>query len=130
MNFYNDSIYIKSRLEVITHNIILGLILVALILLLTLNFRVSIITVMGLVVAFLGGMIFIYLLGMSINVLTILGMIIVLGMLVDDAIVISENICFQIERGCTIKEATILGVKEIYKPVITAILLLLLLLLL
>jgi len=119
--FFDDSIYIKSRLEVITHNIVLGLILVALILLVTLNFRVSIITVMGLVVAFLGGMIFIYLLGMSINVLTILGMIIVLGMLVDDAIVISENICFHIERGCTIKEATILGVQEIYKPVITAI---------
>ena len=120
-DIFDDSTYIRSRLEVITNNIILGLILVSLILLCTLNFRVSIVTIIGLIVAFLGGLIFLWALDMSINVLTVLGMIIVLGMLVDDAIVISENICFYIEKGYPIKDAAIKGVQNIYKPVITAI---------
>ena len=118
---FDDSERIRSKLNIVNNNILIGIIMVILILFLTLNFRISLVTVFGLIVAFFGGIIVLWLGNLTINTLTILGMIIVLGMLVDDAIVIAENIYFYIEKGVKPREAAIYGVKAVYSPVITAV---------
>ena len=74
------------------------------------------------IIAFCGGIVALGIIGFSINSLTILGMIIVLGMLVDDAIVISENIYFFLERGFHPNEAAFYGVRQVAASVTTAVL--------
>ena len=75
----------------------------------------------GLPVSFLGMFIFAPLVGVTINVLSTFGMIIVIGILVDDGIVIAENIYQQYEKGKTPYRAAIDGVLEVIPPVVSAI---------
>ncbi len=82
----------KSRLKIVQNNAISGLLLVIIILFLFLSFKNALWTVMGIPFSICFGLIFLPLFGVTINSISLLGIIIVLGMLVDDAIVISENI--------------------------------------
>ena len=76
----------------------------------------------GIPVAILGGIGVIYMMGNTMNSLVVVGIIIVLGMLVDDAIVVCENIYSYIEKGHSAVESAILGTKEIATPVISSVL--------
>ena len=111
---------IKDRLNIVISNILLGLILIALLVALLINKRMSFIISLGIPTSFVMGAIYLYAAGYSINMISLIGVLIALGIIVDDAIVVSENIQQHIEEGMEPKEAAILGAKEMFKPVTIA----------
>jgi len=120
---YNDqAIRVRNRLDIVTQNALFGLILVLFLLIIFLDLRSAIVTAIGIPVAVLGGIVLIYLLGYTMNSLVLVGMIIVLGMLVDDAIVVCENIYGYVEKGMAPMKAALKGVTEIATPVIATVL--------
>jgi hydrophobic/amphiphilic exporter-1 (mainly G- bacteria), HAE1 family len=114
--------FIEGRLDLMTRNGRSGLLLVVLSLVLFLNWRVAMWSAVGLPVAFLGTFIVMWAAGISINLLSVFGLIIVLGIIVDDAIVIGENICRHVEEGMPAEEAAVKGTQEVQWPVIIAVL--------
>ncbi len=111
---------IKDRLNIVISNILLGLILISLLVSLLINKRMSFIISLGIPTSFVMGASYLYLAGYSINMISLIGVLIALGIIVDDAIVVSENIQQHIEEGVEPKEAAILGAKEMFKPVTIA----------
>ena len=98
----NDASEILNfRNKILIENIFQGMILVLIFLSLFLNSRLAFWVAFGLPVSFLGMFIFAPLVGVTINLLSTFGMIIVIGILVDDGIVIAENIYQQYEKGKT-----------------------------
>jgi multidrug efflux pump subunit AcrB len=119
----NDmAFYVKRRLNVLTSNGTIGLVLLVITLLMFLNVRIALVTAMGIPFAFLTALIFMSFFGVSLNLLTMFGLIIVLGMIVDDAIVVSENVYRHMEEGMPVKEAVITGAHEVAAPVTATIL--------
>ncbi|MBU1659681.1 efflux RND transporter permease subunit [bacterium] len=120
-NFYEDSSKpVKDRLDTVISNLMFGLILVFLSMYLLINLRIAFIVALGIPFSFIIGLLFIYHLGYSINIVSLLGALIVIGIVVDDAIVVSENIQRHIDDGMDTQEAAILGVKEMMLPVTLA----------
>ncbi|MCF7894972.1 MAG: efflux RND transporter permease subunit, partial [Candidatus Omnitrophica bacterium] len=115
------SFYIQRRLGVLKNNGIIGFILICGMLLLFLNYRTAIITAVSLPIAFCAAVAAMAILGLSINLITMFGLIIVLGMLVDDGIIVAENCARYKEMGYSSKKAAILGTNEVVKPVTTTI---------
>ena len=115
------SLYVSGRLDLMTRNGKTGLILVMISLLLFLNWRVAVWSAIGLPVSFMGTFLVMWIFGVSINLLSMFGLIIVLGIIVDDAIVIGENIYRHIEEGMHPCEAAIKGAEEVMWPVIVAV---------
>ena len=116
------SFYVKRRLGVLKQNGIIGIILVLAVLLFFLNSKTAILTALGLPIAFSATLAIMGFAGISINLITMFGLIIVLGMLVDDGIIIAENCSRYIEEGHPPREAAILGTEEVIKPVTATIL--------
>lgn len=110
-----------QRTELLQENAIVGMILVLIFLSLFLNTRLAFWVAFGLPVAFLGMFIFAPLFNVTINVLSLFGMIIVIGILVDDGIVIAENIYQHYEKGKTPIRAAIDGTMEVIPPILSAI---------
>ena len=118
---YTDtSIWVKNRLNLVSSNIIFGLILVMLALFLTVSYRIALVVGVGIPTAFMITLIVIEMMGSSLNMLTLLGALIALGMLVDEAIVVAENIYRHIEMGKSPREASIDGATEMFPAIITA----------
>ncbi|OQX49781.1 MAG: acriflavin resistance protein, partial [Epsilonproteobacteria bacterium 4484_20] len=118
---HNDrSEKIKDRLNIVISNILLGLILISLLVALLINKRMSFVITLGIPTSFVMGVIYLYLAGYTINMISLVGVLIALGIIVDDAIVVSENIQQHIEEGMEPKEAAIQGAKEMFKPVTIA----------
>lgn len=115
------SITLNQRTALLTENAIVGMILVLLFLSLFLNARLAFWVAFGLPVAFLGMFIFAGQFEVTINVLSLFGMIIVIGILVDDGIVIAENIYQHYEKGKNPVQAAIDGTIEVIPPIISAI---------
>jgi len=116
--FYQDtSKPVKNRLSTITSNLMLGLILVFLSMYVLINLRIALIVALGIPFSFIIGLLFIYYMGYSINIVSLLGALIVIGIVVDDAIVVSENIQRHIDEGMDNYAAAIAGVKEMMLPV-------------
>lgn len=113
--------FVEGRLDLLTRNGQAGLLLVLISLNLFLNWRVALWAAIGLVVSFLGTFIVMWMLGASVNLLSMFGLIIVLGIIVDDAIVIGENIYRHREEGLPPMEAAIKGTEEVMWPVIVAV---------
>ena len=123
LNVASDrSIVLKQRTQLLTENAVIGILLVLLFLSLFLNIRLAFWVAAGLPIAFLGMFIFAANLGVTINVLSLFGMIIVIGILVDDGIVIGENIYHHYEKGKSPIKAAIDGTIEVIPPIISAIL--------
>ncbi|MDA1165600.1 MAG: efflux RND transporter permease subunit [Planctomycetota bacterium] len=114
--------FIEGRLDLMARNGRTGLILVLISLMLFLNWRVAFWAAVGLPVSFLGTFIVMWMCGISINLLSVFGLIIVLGIIVDDAIVIGENICRHVEDGEPSEEAAVTATEEVQWPVIIAVL--------
>lgn len=122
IDYINDSsYYIRNRLNILSGNLIVGLILVLLILGLFLPFRVALIVSMGIPFSFLGTIWVFEYLGYSLNLITVMGLIIVVGMLVDDAIVIVENSVSYLEKGFSPLEAATKGAQTIWKAVFASV---------
>jgi len=118
---YTDtSIWIKNRLNLVSSNILFGLILVFLALLLSVNFRIALVVAIGIPASFMIAIIAADLIGYSLNMLSLLGMLIALGMLVDEAIVVAENIYRHMEMGKSPRDAAIEGSLEMFPAVLTA----------
>jgi multidrug efflux pump subunit AcrB len=118
---YTDtSIWIKNRLNLVSSNILFGLILVFLALLLSVDFKIALVVAMGIPVSFMITIIGADLMGYSLNMLTLLGALIALGMLVDEAIVVAENIYRHIEEGKSPQDAAIDGAAQMFPAVMTA----------
>ena len=100
----------------------MGIILVLIFLSLFLNTRLAFWVALGLPVSFLGMFIFAAYFGITINLVSLFGMIIVVGILVDDGIVISENIYQHYEKGKPRVQAAIDGTIEVLPPIVSAIL--------
>ena len=114
---------LKDRTWLLTKNAISGILLVLFFLALFLNLRLAIWVAFGLPVAFLGMFVFAAQFGVTINVLSLFGMIIVIGILVDDGIVIGENIYHHYyDLGKSKIKAAIDGTMEVIPPIVSAIL--------
>jgi len=114
---------LKGRTELLAKNAISGILLVLFFLALFLNLRLAIWVAFGLPVAFLGMFIFAAQFNVTINVLSLFGMIIVIGILVDDGIVIGENIYHHYyDLGKSKIQAAIDGTMEVIPPIVSAIL--------
>lgn len=120
-DFYQDtSKPVRERLQTIISNLMFGLILVFLSMYVLINLRIAIIVALGIPFSFIIGLLSIYYLGYSINIVSLLGGLIVIGIVVDDAIVVSENIQRHIDEGMNNYDAAITGVKEMILPVTLA----------
>ena len=116
----DKSTLIKDRLGVVISNILLGVILITLLTTLLINKRIALVIALGIPTSFIIGAIYFYFTGYSININSLIGVLIAIGIIVDDAIVVSENIQQYIEKGYPPKEAAFLGTKEVAKPVVIA----------
>lgn len=113
--------FVEGRLDLMLRNGRQGLVLVLVSLMLFLNIRVAFWTAVGLPVSFLGTFVVMSLFGVTINLLSMFGLIIVLGIIVDDAIVIGENIYRHVEEGMPAMQAAVKGAEEVQWPVIIAV---------
>lgn len=113
---------LSQRINLLSENGIFGLILVLLSLGLFLNVKLSAWVAFGIPFSFLGMFILGYWYGMTINMISLFGMILVVGILVDDGIVIAENIYAHFEKGKTAAQAAIDGTMEVLPSVFTSVL--------
>ncbi|MFS4483838.1 efflux RND transporter permease subunit [Hyunsoonleella sp. 2307UL5-6] len=122
LNVVRDlSITLVQRTNLLAENAVIGMLLVLLFLSLFLNTRLAFWVAFGLPVAFLGMFMLAGYFNVTINVLSLFGMIIVIGILVDDGIVIAENIYQHYEKGKTPEQAAVDGVMEVLPAIISAI---------
>lgn len=120
-NTYIDtSIWIKNRLNTVVSNIIFGLILLFIALFFFINIRIAIVIAIGIPTSFMIGLIGADYFGYSLNMLSLLGALIALGMLVDEAIVVGENIYRHLEMGKDKFTAARDGALEMFPAVLTA----------
>ena len=112
---------LQSRLNLLTKNGLMGLTLVIIALSLFLSVRLSLWVSWGIPFSFLAMFIAAYLMGITINMMSLFGMILVIGILVDDGIVIAENIYLHFEKGKSPMRAAVDGTIEVYPAVLTSI---------
>lgn len=119
--FTNDnSIYINDILMKLQSNAQLGFVLVLLVLYLFMGLRNAFIAALGIPVAFMATFIFLYQAGHTFNGNSLFGLILVLGMVVDDAIIVVENCFRHLQRGLSRSQAAIVGASEVLSPVLAA----------
>lgn len=118
----NDgSIRVKNSLSTLSSNAIMGIILVFIVLFIFLGFKNATYAALGIPFSFLLTVILMHYFGITLNNLSLFGLILVLGMIVDDAIIVLENIHRYTEMGFTKYEAALKGTHEIMWPVIAAV---------
>ena len=118
---YNFLQLLNSRLELLYRNGGIGLLLVLIALGLFLSLRLSFWVAFGIPASFFGMFILGYLAGLTINMISLFGMILVIGILVDDGIVIAENIYAHFEKGKSPKKAALDGTMEVLPAVTTSV---------
>ena len=118
----DDSKIVKSRINTLSTSAIQGGILVAIMLTLFLRPAIAFWVTVGIPVSFMGGAIFMPELDISINIISLFAFIMVLGILVDDAIVSGENVYTHLKRGEPPERAAIIGIQEVSTPVTFGIL--------
>ena len=111
---------VRDRLQLLVKNGLQGLLLVFLTMWLFFHIRLSFWVVIGLPVSFMGAFFVMPQIGYSINMLTMVGLLLGLGLLMDDAIVIAENVATHLSRGKTALNAVIDGVSEVKNGVIAS----------
>lgn len=117
----DSSVVLNQRIDLLVNNGIIGFLLVLLILALFLNIRLAFWVALAIPVSFMGMFLLAAQFGVTINVISLFGMILVIGILVDDGIVIAENIYQHYERGESRLDATINGALEVLPAVLAAI---------
>lgn len=110
--------FIEDRLDLLGRNALQGAVLVFFTLLAFLNWRAAFWVMTGLVTALCGTLVMMTLTGITLNLLSMFGLIIVIGMLVDDAIVVTENIQSRYDRGETALQAAIRGTEQVAWPIV------------
>lgn len=118
----DDSQIVKSRINTLSNSALQGGFLVALMLTLFLRPAIAFWVTVGIPVSFMGGAMFMPEMGISVNIISLFAFIMVLGILVDDAIVTGENVYTHLKSGTPPEQAAILGTQEVSKPVTFGIL--------
>ena len=118
----DQSEFIESRISLLMKNGLLGFVLVFLFLVLMLDLRLAIWVAMGVPISFFGAFLFFGAFDVSLNMISLFGLIIVIGVVVDDAVVVGENIAAEREMGRVGTEASVNGVKGVIAPVFVGVL--------
>jgi len=118
----NSGKILRDRRDLLLRNGATGMILVFITLALFLRFRLALWVMVGMMLSFLGAIWLMPLLGVSINMISLFAFILVLGIVVDDAIIVGENIYTHQHRTGKSREAAIAGAKEVSVPVVFAVL--------
>jgi multidrug efflux pump subunit AcrB len=116
------AIGLQSRLETMGSSLLLGAVLVMLVLGLFLQPQLAFWVVLGIPVSFAGGIVVMHMFGISANMMSLFGFIIVVGVVVDDAIVTGESVYSRLQKGVNPLEAAIEGTKAVTVPVTFGIL--------
>lgn len=118
----NSAEEFRRRLQLVMENAVMAVVIVLLILALFLEFRLAFWVMMGMVVSFVGGILLLPLTGVSINMISLFGFLVVLGIVVDDAVVVGENVYEKRQERRNLLGAAIDGTKEVSGPVVFSIL--------
>lgn len=121
---YDTTIFVKASIKEVIKTFFEALILVVIVMYLFLkNFRATIIPMIAVPVSILGTFIGLYLLGFSINLLTLFALVLAIGIVVDDAIIVVENVdrIIHEDPNISVKDATIIAMKEVSSPVISIV---------
>lgn len=124
---YDTTRFIKESLREVIRTLFEAVLLVILVVFLFLqNWRTTLIPIIAIPVSLIGTFTLFSIFGFSINILTLLGLVLAIGLVVDDAIVVVENVEKKLEQGIVnIKEATLLATREVQNPIIATTLILL-----
>ena len=118
--FSDFSINVKTRLDTVKSSGIIGLSLLLISLYFFLNLRVAFITAFGIPVSFLVAAFGMYVFGFTINMVSLFAFLVALGMVVDDAIVVTENTYRHIENGMDPISASKIGAREVFWPIVAS----------
>ena len=123
IDFYRDRTEIlKSRLELLLRNLTFGLVLVSLLLWMFMDMRLAFWVTLGIPISFSAGLFVLPHLDVSINMISLFAFIMVLGIVVDDAIIIGENIFRKQEQGLPPLKSAVEGALEVGRPVVFSVL--------
>ena len=116
---YDQTLYMRSSIEAVVHTLVEAIVLVALVVIVFLQtWRASIIPLIAVPVSIVGTFSLLLGFGYSINALSLFGMVLAIGIVVDDAIVVVENVERNIENGMTARQATYKAMQEVSGPII------------
>ncbi len=113
---------LEDRLNLLIRNGVLGFALVFLFLVVMLDLRLALWVAMGVPISFLGAFLLFDFLGVNINMVSLFALIVVLGIVVDDAVVVGENIVAEQEAGATGAAAAVAGARGVRGPVLVGVL--------
>ncbi|MDR1756720.1 MAG: efflux RND transporter permease subunit [Culturomica sp.] len=117
---FDNTVFIRNSINEVRDTIFEAFVLVVLIIFLFLrNWRTTLIPVLAIPISLIGAFFIMYIAGFSINILTLLAVVLSIGLVVDDAIVVMENIYTKVEQGMSPMEAGIKGTNEIFFAVIS-----------
>jgi multidrug efflux pump subunit AcrB len=117
----DESKLVKGRFEIVQNNGLMGLALVILVLALFLNLRIAFWVALGIPVSILGVIFLLPVFGSFLDTVTMTAMVLVIGIIVDDSIIVAENIYRYAEQGLSPIDAAVKGVTSVFKPVLTTI---------
>ena len=121
--YYSDrSEILKSRLNLLLKNLAVGLVLVSILLSLYMNLRLAFWVTLGIPISFMAALLALPQFDVSINMISLFAFIMVLGIVVDDAIIVGENIYRKQEEGHGSLKAAVDGTLEVGRPVVFAVL--------
>ncbi len=112
----------RGRIDLLLRNAYLGLVLVLVVLGLFLDLRLAFWVTLGIPASFAGALLLMPAFDISLNMITLFAFIVTLGMVVDDAIVVGENVYELRQRGLAFKDAAVAGVRQVAGPVVFAVL--------
>jgi multidrug efflux pump len=116
---YDPTQFVRASIEAVTHTLLEAVMLVVLVVILFLQtWRASVIPLLAVPVSIVGTFAVLHFFGFSINALSLFGLVLAIGIVVDDAIVVVENVERNIEAGLTPREATYQAMREVSGPII------------
>ena len=116
---YDPTVFVRGSIEAVIHTLLVAVALVVLVVILFLQtWRASIIPLASVPVSIIGTFAVMYLFGFSINALSLFGLVLAIGIVVDDAIVVVENVERSIENGLSPRDATLKAMREVTGPII------------
>lgn len=116
---YDPTVFVRDSIKSVVYTLFEAILLVVLVVIVFLQtWRASIIPLLAVPVSVVGTFAFMHMFGFSINVLSLFGLILAIGIVVDDAIVVVENVERNIEEGLSPRDATIRAMKEVTGPIV------------
>jgi multidrug efflux pump len=116
---YDPTVFVRGSIEAVVHTLFEAILLVVLVVILFLQtWRASVIPLVAVPVSLIGTFAVMYLAGFSLNALSLFGLVLAIGIVVDDAIVVVENVERHIELGLSPKDATRQAMKEVTSPIV------------